>query len=136
MAGVFLDSSAWIAILVPRDQRNRAALSFYRTLGRTPIITTDYVLAETLTWLTQSGYKRYSRTLRSMVAAGKQLRMLQVSWVTEQIHERAWDLYDRYDDQEFSFTDCTSFVICSQHEVDFVFTFDSDFRILGFDVRP
>jgi predicted nucleic acid-binding protein len=38
--------------------------------------------------------------------------------------------------QDFSFTDCTSFVLVQQAEVDEVFGFDQHFLMFGFNVKP
>lgn len=49
----------------------------------------------------------------------------------------AWDLFVRYDDQTFSFTDCTSFALMSSMQLDEAFTFDRrDFGAAGFVALP
>lgn len=52
------------------------------------------------------------------------------------MHDRAWEIFRRFDDQAFSFCDCTSFVVARDEAVDFVFGFDQDFATMGFDLRP
>lgn len=59
-----------------------------------------------------------------------------MEWITPSVQEEAWRLYERFHDQLFSFCDCTSFAICQAVSVDFVFGFDSDFQIAGFETRP
>jgi predicted nucleic acid-binding protein len=48
----------------------------------------------------------------------------------------AWAYFDRYQDQAFSFQDCTSFAVAADHDVAYVFGFDRDFQIAGFNLRP
>ena len=132
----FVDSAAWIALLVSRDINHAAALRFFRSIPKVRLLTSNYVLAETFTWLTYHGYRNAALQLNRMIGSSEKLKILSVSWVTRETHEAAWEVYTRYDDQEFSFYDCTSFVICRKEKVDFVFSFDSDFRTMGFDVRP
>lgn len=71
-----------------------------------------------------------------MLEASTQQGALTTEWITEQRHEEAWTYFDRYQDQVLSFCDCTSFVVAAERDVDFVFGFDRDFRIVGFDLRP
>jgi predicted nucleic acid-binding protein len=71
-----------------------------------------------------------------MIEASQQQDFLTLTWITPEIHEAAWAIVDKFDDQRFSFYDCTSFAVCAERDVDFVFGFDSDFRTAGFDLRP
>jgi hypothetical protein len=71
-----------------------------------------------------------------MVRAAGVTGLLTIIWVTRRLHAEAWEYFERFDDQQFSFFDCTNFAICRWHQVDFVFGFDRDFVIAGFDLRP
>ena len=62
--------------------------------------------------------------------------LLTLDWLTRSVHDRAWQLYERFDDQTFSYWDCSSFAICEAEAVDFVFSFDRDFQTAGFQMRP
>jgi predicted nucleic acid-binding protein len=131
-----VDSSAWIGILHARDQYNAPARRFFQTLNRSVLTTSNYVLSETLTWFAQNRLHDLSHQLRGIIDAGRQAAALRLLWVDESIHNRAWDLFELNPGQRLSFCDCTTAVLCRGHSVDFVFTFDSDFRAMGFDVRP
>ncbi|SMO84996.1 hypothetical protein SAMN06264867_111102 [Halorubrum cibi] len=37
------------------------------------------------------------------------------------------DVFERYDDQELSFTDATTVGLCDRHDIDAVLSFDDDF---------
>jgi predicted nucleic acid-binding protein len=71
-----------------------------------------------------------------MIQAAVKTNLLTIEWVTPEIHDRAWDIYERYSDQTFSFWDCASFAICRELRVDFVFGFGRDFQVAGFELRP
>jgi hypothetical protein len=71
-----------------------------------------------------------------MIQSALQTNLLALEWITPTVHEQAWNLYERYSDQVLSFCDCTSFALCRSGGVDFVFGFDSDFQIAGFETRP
>lgn len=46
------------------------------------------------------------------------------------------DIFQQYDDQNFSFTDCTSFVLALEHRVDEVFAFDRHSLMFGLIIKP
>ena len=71
-----------------------------------------------------------------MIEAGLQVGSLTLEWVGPTVHEEAWRIFEGAGDHVLSFCDCTSFVVANDHGLDFVFSFDSDFRTMGFDVRP
>jgi predicted nucleic acid-binding protein len=123
--------------MVPEDKDHRRATQAFRTLpARTHLITTNYILSETATWLVYHNRRQAAFRFKSMVAASTQQNLLSVEWITPLQHEDAWSILERYQDKEFSFCDCASFVVCAARDVDFVFGFDSDFRTAGFDLRP
>ena len=66
------------------------------------------------------------------VKAGK----LKLEWVTPNIHQEAWDIFEDCADQVFSFVDCTSFVIARHAGIKEVFAFDQHFNTMGFMLRP
>ena len=137
MTRVYVDAGTWIALAMPDDSHHQEARAFFRQQTRgLVVVTSNMVLAETFTFLRYHRQLRGARSAHESVVASERIGLLELVWVTKEIHDAGWDIYDRYDDQAFSFTDCTSFVIARQQNVDFVFGFDADFRTMGFDLRP
>ena len=56
--------------------------------------------------------------------------------VTSEIRDNAWQIFLDYEDQEFSFTDCTSFAFMRISHIQDAFAFDTHFQILGFHIHP
>ena len=50
--------------------------------------------------------------------------------------ERAWEIFLKYKDKDFSYTDCTSFAVMERLKIDTAFTFDSHFQTMKFQVAP
>jgi predicted nucleic acid-binding protein len=133
----FVDSGAWLALVMPDDVHHQRAARFYReTRPRDRLVTTNYVLSETYTWLRYRSGHRDAVRFQRMIIAANQTRRLQLVWINEEAHERAWNVFERYSDQAFSFCDCTSFVVARDENVDFVFGFDNDFVTMGFELKP
>ncbi len=133
---IFVDSSAWLAISDARDGNHPAAISFHIRLlegaaGR--LITSDYILDETLTLLR----KRVGQELvKRFIAGVDSSPSVQRIWVTPAHYQAALDLFLGQGSKTWSFTDCTSFAIMHELGIRQAFTFDSDFRQAGFEPEP
>ena len=70
------------------------------------------------------------------MGAAEQTNLLTMAWVTLQIQNEAWTYFEKFDDQDVSFCDCSSFALARARSVDYVFGFDSHFVLAGFELRP
>ena len=107
---LFGDSAGWLAMYDERDKYHLAAKQSFSALLAQPVtfLVTDYVIAETLTLM--QGRLGHRKT----VAFGEWLlKAPQVQQVRLDVDlwNEAWYLFKKYDDKEFSFTDCASFVV-------------------------
>ena len=59
-------------------------------------------------------------------------RVVNLLNVSETIRHAAWQMFRRYHDKQWSFTDCTSFVLMKTHRIQYAFSFDRDFVQAGF----
>ncbi len=99
---------------------------------RVVLLTTDYVLDETYTLL------RSVLGHSAAVAVGRDIQEggLEIVQVDESIQKEAWSIFERYADKNFSFTDCTSFVVMRRAKVRLAFTFDRHFQQYGLETLP
>ena len=133
---LFVDASAWVALIDARDGCHRAAREYWRAAleDRRTFLTSHYVLDEAYTLL---------RRRRNGLAMAKQLhgrmgasRLIEVAEIGADLRAAAWEIFVTYEDQILSFTDCTSFALLRGRRLLEAFTFDGDFRHAGFVVRP
>jgi len=124
---IFVDSGAWFASLIPVDP-DHAAASAGLARNRQPLITTDYVVDETLTLLRVRGQKSRAASFGSKVLAGA---LAHLHFVTPDEFQEAWEVFLRYDDKNWSFTDCTSKRIIEKLDIALAFSFDHHFRQFG-----
>ena len=61
---------------------------------------------------------------------------LELIWVNQNYFSEARSIFEQYNDQEFSFTDCTSFAICKEIGIRDAFALDRDFQIFGLNLFP
>ena len=97
-------------------------------------VTTNFVLGETLTLIRYNLHHvaavKFRRTLDRLITA----RLVQFVRIGEDHEATAWRIFERYTDQEFSYTDCTSFAVMRALKLTHVFTGDSHFATMGFVV--
>ncbi len=124
---VFVDTGAWFAYFVRRDPDHAAAVQWI-SQNRQPLVTTDYVFDELLTLLAL-------RESRGVAIAGGQLLWTQqvadLERLTTDDLAEAWEVFRRYQDKQWSFTDCTSKVLIERLGIAEAFAFDHHFEQFG-----
>ncbi len=138
---MFVDSWGWLALEDKKDSRHSEAERYYRQRAVAPgrIITSDYVLDETITLLFRrrpfaEGW-RYLEGIFQSVDRGFTV----IERVTEKRFRRAVELRRRFSDKRrISFTDLCSMAMMHELGVSEVLTADADFRQvgLGFQTFP
>ena len=104
---IFVDSSAWFALTVPTDA-DHVRVSTWAAQNREQLVTTDYVLDETLTLLRARGQNARAVAWGGPVLRGERCVM---HVLTPSDLSDAWEVFRTYTDKEWSFTDCTSKVV-------------------------
>ena len=124
---IFVDTSAWYARYTPRDPNHQAARSFHRA-NREPLVTTDFIVDETLTLFKARG--NYQRALHfgPRLLSGNAAAII---WVERSDFEAAWDVFSHYRDKEWSFTDCVSYIVMKRMGISDAFAFDTHFEQFG-----
>lgn len=124
---VFVDTGAWFALHVPRDPNHAAALEWLRENSE-PLITTDFVVQETLTLLrARHQPERAIQVGQSLIEQGG----AQIHFVTPFEFNRAWILFQQTRASAWSFTDCTSKIVMDSLGIRTAFAFDHHFREFG-----
>jgi predicted nucleic acid-binding protein len=124
---IFTDTGAWFAVAVRNDPDHTAAMAWLEQ-NHDPLVTTDYILAETATLLrmrdkTTRGHRLAVRTATSLLHG--EAAMLEE--VNADDLERALSIFRTYRDHLFSFVDCTSFVVMERLGITEAFAFDRHF---------
>ena len=124
---IFADTSAWFARVVPTDPHHLAA--FERTAGNAErLITTDYVVDETLTLLQSRGHMAYALSLGELLFSES---IADLHFLTDDEILEAWRVFRDYHDKTWSFTDATSKVVIERLGLRHAFAFDEHFRQFG-----
>ncbi|MGH2842657.1 MAG: type II toxin-antitoxin system VapC family toxin [Solirubrobacteraceae bacterium] len=135
MNALFVDTAGWMACADaadPAHARSCAARDAAIEAGRI-FVTTDFVVDETLTLI---------RFRVGLAAAGAWWHQIDGSprlrWerIDGDRFEKARDLFFQYKDKDFSFTDCTSFIVMHDLRLRQALTTDRHFRQMGFRLLP
>jgi len=124
---VLVDAGAWYASLIPTDPDHSAAIAWLNQ-NQEPLITTDFVIDETLTLLRARGQNRRALMVADAFIAGN---LGAIHFLTPAEFQEALEVFRRYADKEWSFTDCTSKVVIEKLGLAKAFSFDHHFRQFG-----
>lgn len=132
MKRLFVDTSAWFAFVNRKDPKHSQVKETLHTFqGR--LIISNYIFDETISLcLYRLGYHA-ARMVGSVLLSPDYVDMVHISIEDERI---AWGLFCNRPDQDYSFTDCTSFTLMRRLGLDTVLALDADFAIEKFVVLP
>lgn len=135
MKFLFVDTAGGMACADSADPAHQAASAARdKWLEREGhLLTTDYVIDETLTLLRMRLGLDAAETWWHMIAASSRVRKESIS---AERAERARTIFFRHRDKQFSFTDCTSFALMRELRFRQALTTDRHFRQAGFLVSP
>lgn len=127
---VFVDTGFWIALLDRRDINHPIAGSSLKPLLKNyRVYLSDFIVFETITYLNCS-IKRHDLAVRFLSKV--QEPTLTILVVDEFIKAQALKSFQQYSDKDLSVTDCTSFALMLQNEMQMYAGFDDHFQQVGF----
>lgn len=132
MERVFVDTSGWVALFVENDKYHKKAKSIFENIKKSKAIiyTSDYVVDETITTIRGKGGYKQSLLAGNVFFTSK---IIEIVLVSPDHFQNAWQLYQKYRDKEFSFTDVTSFSIIKSFNIKKAFAFDRHFLQVGIE---
>lgn len=127
-----LDTSAALALLIPRDQHHEAARRFARERGLR-LETTSVIASETFTTLRgRAGYEVAMRWVRSVAES----RLVSVHHMGPGEDALTWAVLERFSGVPLSYADASLVALGERLGIRSVFTFDEDFRQAGLEPVP
>ncbi len=128
---IFVDTGAFLARYIAKDQYHGEALKLWERIERAGkrCVTSNFVLDETLTLLARrAGYAFAAERARKIFSS----EALTILRPIEEDEREALGFFEKYADQEVSFTDCVSFALMHKKNIEEVFSFDGHFERAGF----
>lgn len=130
---IFIDTGAFLARYLTRDQHHRQAKKSWKALGRGSwkCYTSNFVLDETFTLLARRSSYAFAAARARALYASATLEILRASREDEL---QAIAAFEKFSDQEVSFTDCVSFSLMKRKGIKRAFAFDRHFEDAGFEL--
>jgi predicted nucleic acid-binding protein len=128
---LFIDTSAFYAFFDKRDNQHNQVVKILQTRHE-QFITSNYILDELITLFRVRGlvFEKFSPFVKALWNE-EACNILRVS---ADIDLQAWQVLEKFKEHEFSFTDCTSFVLMKNYGIRKACTLDKHFQIAGFDI--
>lgn len=126
---IFADTSGLFALFNPKDDNHNAALEWFKIM-RPKLIFTDYIVDELLALALSRGNKEFALTISKRVRA-----LAGIKKITEEDFYKAWEVFDKYQDKDWSLTDCTSYIFTGRSGIKKAFAFDPHFDQFGHVLR-
>ncbi len=129
----FGDTFYWIALATPQDAWHRRVVAWRRANASAPLVTTEEVLSELLTWFAGSGPggRKHAAAVTRRILADP---LVQVLPQTSAGFQAALALYEARIDKEYSLTDCRSMNALRGLGIAEVLTNDHHFTQEGFAI--
>ena len=129
----FIDTGAFYAFVDKKDAEHKRVVNILKNQSEI-FITSNYIVDELITLFRFRGvpFEKFC----SFIDALWNEEICNILRVTIEIDHEAWKLMKKYKDHDFSFTDCTSFILMQKYGMKKVCSMDKHFQIMGFEVYP
>jgi uncharacterized protein len=126
---IFVDSSFWVGLVFPRDNRHRESLVLQEAYASERLVTSNHIRGETWTVLRRRvGHHVATRALDLLESAPR----LTIELVSRDLEAEALRWLRRHDERAYSFVDATSFALMRRLRIREALAFDGDFAAAGF----
>jgi predicted nucleic acid-binding protein len=131
----YLLTSYLLALELTNDQNHQSAKAHWQQFtSKLPLlVTTSYVFDEVVTYFNSRGHHRKAVEVGNNLLYSPSVTVIQVD---EELFLTSWDYFRRHQDKQYSLTDCISFVVMEQSNIDIAFAFDQHFTQAGFQREP
>lgn len=126
---VFIDTSAFVALLVENEQFHKKVVEKYNTYRqqRATFFTSYYILDELYTrllYLQVSNIRKHIEIIQHSIQENELVAMQ----INDALFDKSLSVFLKFSEHKISFTDATTYVLCKDFNIDEIFTLDSDFK--------
>ena len=135
MTRVFLDTGYVIALESRDDQHHEVATTHWRQFAPeiTSIVTTTCVVGELLTFFNNRNQHAKAVEIGQRIMSSSLTELVHVD---EALFDAGWRYFQRHSDKRYSLTDCVSFLVMDQLDIQYALAFDRHFLQAGYHRLP
>ncbi|SNQ59727.1 type II toxin-antitoxin system VapC family toxin [Candidatus Methanoperedens nitratireducens] len=125
---LLIDTSALIAARNADDKNHKKAMALmapalHGEYGK--VFVSDYIFDEAVTLAyIRTGNKKFAHDIGMFTRA----KPINFRFIEPVDFDRAWELYQQFNDKHLSFTDCTNIALMERLDIKTLFTFDGEFK--------
>ncbi len=97
------------------------------------IVTTSYVFDETITYLNSRNHHEKAVEVGENILLSPTIDLVHID---ENLFFEGWTMFQQYKDKRYSLTDCISFIVIKQKDLETALAFDKHFVQAGFKTEP
>lgn len=130
---IFIDTSAFLAVLDGSDKNHKAARPFWESIvrGEDVLLCHNYILVETSALILRRFGMEAVRVFEEDI-----FPILRIIWVTKEVHSAGVSAHLMADRRSLSLVDCVSFEVMRRTGVRKAFAFDRHFQDYGYELSP
>ena len=138
MEMIFLDTSFLVAYYNSDDTNHEEARKLIMTMEGKQVrfLMSDYIFDETLTVLLVRAGKNKAIKVCNAILRDIEIGNIRLIYINEEIFRKSVNIFINFIDKNWSFTDCTSYVLIEDMNIAKCISFDEHFYQFGFDVLP
>lgn len=131
MKKVFADTGYWIALINSKDNLHQKARQLTTQISPVKIITSEIIFSELINSFSKQGLFLKQATVK-LINQSYNNPNFEVIPQTPGLFQQALTLYYQRLDQQWSHTDCASFIIMEQYQIGEALAYDKHFEQAGF----
>ena len=127
MKKILVDSCVWIAAFYKKDKNHPLGVQFlewFKKQENILIITTDYIISETITYLRKKAKNKNS--IKDIIDLFLIDQRIEIYFTSESFFHRAMQIFIKYD--QLSFVDSTLIVFYINLKTDYMLSYDVGFN--------
>lgn len=124
----FVDTSAFLALNNPRDQHYQEAIEIAKKLDHYQFYLSDAVITETYSLLRYRLGYHVAHQFLIHVLKDEQFTIVDV---TSEIRNGTLSLLEKFNDHKISYCDALSVAAMKLNKIDYIFSFDYHFEMMG-----
>lgn len=130
---IFVDSSAIIALASETDLFHTKAFNWQEENKDQEFIISSLIFIETTGWIRYNHGKRLAVKIGINLLSEVDIKLHRVTFDDE---TEAWEYFQKKDGRSLSMIDCTTVILMKRLKIRDIFTFDNNFKNLGFNTLP
>jgi predicted nucleic acid-binding protein len=134
---LFVDTAGWACYIDRKDPFHKAVVEIYREArtSQRGIVTTNYVISEVLPLLmSRRDFPR--QQISALIRSIRTSPHIEIVHIDPATDDEVWGMVETYSDKQWSWVDCSSFVIMRRFGMTDALTTDHHFTQAGFVRLP